>query len=142
MSTPTVHVPDCSAATRTWCYAYEKREACRVFRNALNPLAREVQALLHDAPTGGKGLTFAALGRIPQPAQDFYSDLIEASEALEELREDDMEDRVMERHPVLLLIGSPLGAFDDRRVRHHLAKCRCLPCREALAQSRAEGADE
>jgi hypothetical protein len=92
-------IPDVSAALQAWKHAYQARNAYGFFKRRLEDLMNHVRELLVAAPTGGGPLTFVALGRIPQPAQDFYSELIDASESLAELIEDHDPMRTAYRHP-------------------------------------------
>ncbi|MFJ8785699.1 hypothetical protein [Streptomyces sp. NPDC102476] len=133
-ATPTALVSDCTAALKAWRYAYEKRNADRVFLRALSPLYEAVGALLAAASTGGEPLTFGALHRMPQPAQGFYSELIDASECLAELIEDHDPNRMAYRHACLVLIGDALGALRDTRYVAYMAACPCRECRGQLAE--------
>ncbi|MFJ2627724.1 hypothetical protein ACIO6T_31060 [Streptomyces sp. NPDC087532] len=139
-TTHTGPTPDCTAALETWRYAYLKRNADGVFLRALRPLYKAVCALLAAAPTGGEPLTFETLGRLPQPAQDFYSELIDASESLAELIADHSRDRILYRHAALVLIGDALGALRDDKLTALIASCRCWECREQMRE-RTTGED-
>ncbi|MFD8900570.1 hypothetical protein [Streptomyces ardesiacus] len=136
MSTTTDHapVPDCTAALREWGNAYRKRNADGVFLHWLKALEREVIALLTAAPTNGEPLTFSTLGRMPQPAQDFYAELIDASESLAALIADHDPMRTAYRHAALVLIGDALGALRDDRLVTTIAACGCRECEEQLQE--------
>ncbi|MFF8932258.1 hypothetical protein ACF1AO_33900 [Streptomyces longwoodensis] len=142
MSTPTAPVPDCAAALEAWRYAYQKRNADGVFLRALHPLSDAVRGLLEAAPTGGEPLTFSALFRMPQPAKDFYSELIDASECLAELIAGHNRERTAYRHAALVLIGDALGALRDERLAALIGSCPCWECREQLGMRTAERDDE
>ncbi|MFF9192587.1 hypothetical protein [Streptomyces rochei] len=137
-ATPTAPIPDCTAAQEAWRYAYLKRNADGVFLRALRPLSDAVRALLAAAPTGGEPLTFSALFRMPQPAQDFYSELIDASECLAELISNHDRDRTAYRHAALVLIGDALGALRDERLTALIGSCPCWECQEQLRQRTRE----
>jgi hypothetical protein len=141
-ATPTAPVPDCTAALEAWRYAYQKRNADGVFLRALRPLSDAVRALLAAAPTGGEPLTFTALFRMPQPAQDFYGELIDASECLAELINNHSRERTAYRHAALVLIGDALGALRDDRLTALIGSCRCWECREQFRMRTAEPDDE
>lgn len=141
-STPTAPVPDCTVALEAWRHAYLKRNADGVFLRALRPLSDAVRALLAAAPTGGEPLTFGALHRMPQPAQDFYSELIDASECLAELIHGHDRNRTAYRHAALVLIGDALGALADERLTALIGSCPCRECREQLGIRTAESDDE
>ncbi|MET9776237.1 hypothetical protein ABZ023_18585 [Streptomyces sp. NPDC006367] len=134
VATPAAPSPDCTSALRAWQEAFRKRKADGVFRRALDPLARQIRALLAQAPTGGKPLTFDALDQMPQSAQDFYTELIDAAESLAELMEDHLPDKEEDRHAALALIGDALGAFRNATTLTLIARCGCRACKQALKE--------
>jgi len=125
-------VPDCTAALEAWKHAYQKRNADGFFKRRLErrleALMLRVRDLLAAAPTDGGPLTFQALDRIPQPAQDFYSELICASESLAELIADHDPMRTTHRHAALVLIGDALGALKDDDLKNMIRRCGCREC--------------
>jgi hypothetical protein len=127
-------IPDCKEAIRAWRYAYEKIGAGVVFHRALGKLADQTTALF-DTTTDGGPFTFGAMATMPRPVHQFYSGLIDAQETLAEMLEAPMYERVMDRHPAMLLIGDALGALADRRVREWVRKCVCRDCRAAVARA-------
>ncbi|MCX4976508.1 hypothetical protein [Streptomyces sp. NBC_00620] len=131
--------PDCTAALQAWRHAYQKRNADRVFLRRLEALRDHVNDLLATAPTNGEPFTFEALFRMPQPAQDFYSELIDASESLAELIADHNPMRTAYRHAALVLIGDALGALRDDKMTALIAACGCGECREQLRERLATG---
>jgi hypothetical protein len=118
-TTDHVPVPDCTAALHEWGNAYRKRNADGVFLHWLKALEREFIALLAAAPTRGEPLTFSPLGRMPQPTQDFYAELIDASASLAELIADHDPMRTAYRHAALVLISDALGAEQNVNGRDH-----------------------
>uniref|UniRef100_UPI003F498F45 hypothetical protein n=1 Tax=Streptomyces chartreusis TaxID=1969 RepID=UPI003F498F45 len=133
-ATQTSPVPDCTAALLAWEDAYHQRDADGAFLRTLEALMGHVRDLLVAAPTGGGPLTFAAIDRMPQPAQDFYSELTDASESLAELIADHSRFRTAYRHAALVLIGDALGALRDDRLKALIAECECWECEEQLGE--------
>lgn len=138
---PTAPVPDCSAALTAWMRAYQKRDADGFFKRRLEQLMVEVTGLLRGAPTDGEPLTWATLEQLPQPAHDFYSDLICASESLADLIADHDPEWVGQRHAALVLIGDALGALRVERFVAMVRACRCWLCREQLALRLADAGE-
>jgi hypothetical protein len=134
MVAPATPTPDCTSALHAWQKAFRKRNADGAFRRALDPLARQMRALLAQAPAGGGPLTFDVLDRMPQSAQLFYTELIDAAESLAELMEDHLSDRVEARHAALALIGDALGAFGNATALALIATCGCRACERALKE--------
>lgn len=129
---PTV-IPDCKQAIRAWRYAYEKIVADGVFQRAVGKLAAQITELFEAGASGP--FTFDTMRGMPRRVQEFYSGLIDAQEALAELLEDRMSDRVMQRHPVMMLVGEALGVLADERVRAWVGGCPCPACRNAVSRA-------
>lgn len=142
---PAALVPDRAAALRAWQDAFRKRNADGVVRRALDPLARQVRALLAQAPTGGGPLSDCAVHQMPQPARDFYAELIDAAESLAELMADHLSNRVQSRHAALALIGDAPGAFRNATALALITTCGCRAGEQALKErnsgTQTEGTD-
>ncbi|MGW2421464.1 hypothetical protein ACWC0C_19820 [Streptomyces sp. NPDC001709] len=131
---PTTSIPDRTVALQAWQNAFQKRNADTMFRSALDPLARQVRALLAQAPTGGEPLTISSVDQMPEPARDFYAKLIDVAEALADLMEDHLPDSLQSRHAALALIGDALGAFRNATALAMIATCGCQTCEKALKE--------
>ncbi|MFC9534321.1 hypothetical protein ACFT38_27805 [Streptomyces sp. NPDC056975] len=105
-------------------------------------LREEITALWHEARTtaGVDAVTFTVIGQMPDPAREFYSNLIDATECLDEMIAAHDPMYIEGRHGPLVLIGDALGVLQVDHLRAQVEAC-CRVCRHQVADRTHEAGD-